>query len=205
MNLTTFTKEQISNMDRRFRATFINSLGGFKSVVLVGTKDPETGSNLAIMSSFFHIGANPALCGLIFRPESEERHTLKNILKTGSYTINHIREEFIAQAHQTSAKYPYDVSEFEVTGLNEFFLDDFQAPFVLESSIRLGVNFRERHDLTINGTVMILGEIVYVHCPSECISGDGFVNLEKAGTITCSGLDSYHNTKLIKRLPYAKP
>jgi hypothetical protein len=27
----------------------------------------------------------------------------------------------------------------------------------------------------------------------------------KAGTVTCSGLDAYHKTTEIKRLPYAKP
>jgi hypothetical protein len=33
---------------------------------------------------------------------------------------------------------------------------------------------------------------------------DGFIDLENAGTITVSGLDSYHSTKKIERLSYAK-
>ena len=34
---------------------------------------------------------------------------------------------------------------------------------------------------------------------------DGFVDIEKANSITCSGLDSYHKTIQLDRLSYAKP
>ena len=64
---TQFSREEIDQMTQRYRATFINSLGGFKSVVLIGTKDKNGQENLSIVSSLFHIGANPPLCGLIFR------------------------------------------------------------------------------------------------------------------------------------------
>ena len=33
---------------------------------------------------------------------------------------------------------------------------------------------------------------------------DGFVDIEKAGSMTVSGLDSYHKTNRIARLSYAK-
>jgi hypothetical protein len=34
---------------------------------------------------------------------------------------------------------------------------------------------------------------------------DGFVDIEKAGSIAGAGLDSYHTTKRLERLSYAKP
>ena len=37
------------------------------------------------------------------------------------------------------------------------------------------------------------------------VSKDGYVDIERAGTIAISGLDSYHETKRIARLSYAKP
>ena len=37
------------------------------------------------------------------------------------------------------------------------------------------------------------------------ICEDGFVDIEKAATITISRLDSYHETKRISRPSYAKP
>ncbi len=79
-----FTQTDIQAMAQRYRAAFINSLGGFKSLVMVGTADTEGVTNLSVFSSLFHIGANPPLCGLIFRPDSVERHTLTNIEKVGT-------------------------------------------------------------------------------------------------------------------------
>jgi len=52
---------------------------------------------------------------------------------------------------------------------------------------------------------MVIGEINHVYYPENCLGEDGFLDLEKANTITCSGLDSYHKTVQLDRLSYAKP
>lgn len=196
---------EIMNMDKQKRVHFINSLGGFKSVSLLGTVNNNDQTNLAIFSSIFHIGANPPLIAAIFRPSPPERDTLGNILETGFYTINHINENIYKQAHQTSARYDYDVSEFDVTNLTPEYKNNFKAPFVKESKIQLGVEFKEKISITVNNSIMIIGEIKEVYFPENCLCEDGFLDLEKANTITCSGLDSYHKTKKLDRLSYAKP
>lgn len=198
------TKNDISNMEQRYRAAFINSLGGFKSLILVGTADAQGHTNLAVLNSLFHIGANPPLCGMIFRPDVADRHTLDNIRDTGWYTINHVTESIYEAAHQTSARYPKEVSEFKAVGLTEAWDSDHRAPFVKESQIKWLMQFREKHDLEINGTHLVIGEIMEVHIPDTCLQPDGFVDLESAGTLTCSGLDSYHKTQKLSRLSYAK-
>ncbi|AIG30788.1 flavin oxidoreductase [Flavobacterium psychrophilum] len=193
------------NMEKQERVHFINSLGGFKSVSLIGTTNNDRQTNLAVFSSIFHIGANPALIAVVFRPSPPDRDTLKNILETGFYTINHINEKIYKQAHQTSARYDANISEFDATGLQPEYKNNFKAPFVKESNIQLGVEFREKIALTINNTIMIIGEIKDVYFPENCLLKDGFLDLEKANTITCSGLDSYHKTIRLNRLSYAKP
>ena len=122
------TYEQIMNMEKQKRVHFANSLGGFKSVGLIGTQNKSRQTNLAIVDSILHIGSNPPLFGMIFRPGVVERHTLENILETGFYTINHINENIFKQAHQTSAKYDRTISEFDVTDLNSEYKNDFFAP-----------------------------------------------------------------------------
>jgi flavin reductase (DIM6/NTAB) family NADH-FMN oxidoreductase RutF len=196
--------DDITMMEKQERVHFINSLGGFKSVSLIGTVDNFSNENLAIFSSVFHLGANPPLIALIFRPSPPERDTLKNILDTGFYTINHINEDIYKQAHQTSARY-VSVSEFDATGLTSEYKNDFFAPFVAESNVQLGLVFKEKIDISINNTTMVIGEIVQVYVPTDCMLEDGFIDLEKANTITCSGLDSYHKTTQLDRLSYAKP
>ncbi|MDD0854688.1 flavin reductase family protein [Halobacteriovorax sp. GB3] len=202
--MKTYRLSDLENFDQRYRANFVNSLSGFKSVALVGTYDENKNSNLAIISSLFHLGAHPPLIGMIIRPHSVPRHTLENILSTKFYTINHIREEFYKQAHQTSARYDRDVSEFEATNLQISDISN-KAPYVNESQIKFLVEYVEHQTLKVNDTVLVIGKIVEVHLPEEIIESDGALNIEMAGTITCSGLDRYHKTEELSRLPYAKP
>ncbi len=200
-----FTSETLLDIEKHERAHLINSLGGFKSLALVGTSDSKGNTNLAVFSSVFHVGANPPLIGLIFRPSPPERNTYSNIIETGFYTINHVNETIYKQAHQTSARYDKEISEFEITGLTPEYKDAFFAPYVSESNIQLGIEFKEKIDLTINNTILIIGEITQIYIPETCLSADGFIDLEKANTVTCSGLDSYHKTVQLDRLSYAKP
>jgi flavin reductase (DIM6/NTAB) family NADH-FMN oxidoreductase RutF len=198
------TETDLVQMEQRKRANLINSVGGFKSVSLIGTVDDNGQTNLAIFNSIVHIGANPPLIGFVMRPDSVERHTLANILETRFYTINHLNEAIYRQAHQTSAKYPREVSEFDATGLHAEYKGNCKAPFVKESNVQLAVEFKQRIDLDINNTIMIIGEIKDIYFPENCWQADGFLDIEKAGTIACSGLDSYHVTHPLERLPYAK-
>lgn len=202
---TTISINNILDFEQRYRATFINSLSGFKSVNLIGTKDRDNNENLAIFSSVVHIGANPPLIGFIVRPDSVNRHTLTNILTTQSYTLNHINDNIFNKAHQTSARYPKEESEFEAVGLTPEYKNECFAPFVKESNVQIEMEFKEKVDLKINGTSLIIGQIKSIHLPLKAIQEDGFIDLEQLNTITCSGLDSYHKTQQLNRLSYAKP
>lgn len=136
--------DAIMAMEKQKRVHFINSLGGFKSVALVGTVDNLSNENLAIFSSVFHLGAHPPLIALIFRPSPPERNTLSNLLQMGFYTLNHINETIYKKAHETSARYEKGVSEFDETGLTPEYKNDFKAPFVKESVIQMGIAFKEK-------------------------------------------------------------
>lgn len=205
MNKTNLNSQDIHNLEKQQKVHLINSLSGFKSVSLVGTTSNSGNTNLAIFSSILHIGANPPLIAMIFRPSPPERNTLSNILETGFYTLNHLNESIFKLGHQTSARYDKEISEFDVTGLTPDYKNDFKAPFVKESNIQLGIQFKEKIDITINDTMMVIGEIVQIYFPENCLCKDGFIDIEKANTITCSGLDSYHKTIQLDRLSYAKP
>jgi flavin reductase (DIM6/NTAB) family NADH-FMN oxidoreductase RutF len=198
-------ERELLEMEQRYRANFINSLTGFKSLALIGTVDRKGQKNLAIFNSIVHLGAHPPLIGMVTRPDSVDRHTLQNILETGYYTINHVQEEMMEKAHQTSARYPKTISEFDAVGLEDEVINDFPAPFVKASTIKIGVQFKEKVPFAINGTIFVIGEIKQITLPQTVIQVDGFVDLVSAGTITNSGLDSYHVVLDAKRLPYAKP
>lgn len=205
MEIKKINLKDILEFEQRYRTTFINSLSGFKTPVLIGTWDGNGKANLAIFNSLIHIGASPPLVGFIVRPDSVERHTLQNILETKVFTINHVKEEFYKKAHQTSARYSNEQNEFKEVGLTEEYKTDFFAPFVKESSIQIGLDFIEKIDITINGTTMVIGKIKTLTIPINCIHTDGFIDVKKAGTIASAGVDSYYKTTPISRLSYAKP
>ena len=186
------TKENIFQFEKPYRTNFINSLSGFKSANLVATISSQGKTNLAIFNSVIHVGANPPALGFLMRPVSVERHTYNNIKETGYYTINHIHKDIFKQAHQTSASYDKDISEFSECGLTREYSKNIPAPYVKESNIKIGLRFVEEQKIKFNGTIFIVGEIVEIILPDEVVSKDGYVDIERAGTIAISGLDSYH-------------
>lgn len=197
-----FDKKSILEADSSYRRDLINCLSGYKSLNLIGTKSQAGITNLAPFSQVFHIGATPPLVGILFRPHTVERHTLQNILDTGFFTLNHVSEAFYKQAHQTAAR--FEGSEFEGTGLEEEYLDDFFAPFVKLSKVKVACSLAEQQTLAINGTVFVIGAIEHVWVEESGLRADGSLDLNALGTVTVSGLDEYHVGKKLARLSYPK-
>lgn len=198
-----WTKVDIENLDRKKRLNLINSITGIKPANLVGTKEGGY-SNLAIISSVVHLGSDPALIGFIMRPSTVERNTLDNIKKTGKYTINHVTSNIQKKAHYTSVKLPKEQSEFEECQLTEEYINDFEAPFVKESVIKLGLTLEEIIPVKTNGTAMIVGRIELLEVGEEFLNDLYYVDLEKANTVGISGLNSYYDLKKTASYPYVR-
>lgn len=198
-----YTKAHLNALERFFKANLINSVTGLKSANLIGTINTEGTPNVAIFSSVVHLGANPALIGFIQRPLTDTSHTYHNIMATKQYTINHIPTNYIAAAHQTSAKYPDGSSEFEECNFTPQYISDFNAPFVEESSVKIGLNFVEAIPITYNNTTLIIGEVQHIIIDEKYIAPDGHINLETSSTAACTGLGAYYKAILLDTFPYA--
>ncbi len=191
-------------MDKRYRTHFINSLSGYKSANLVGTIAADGTTNLCIVSSVVHLGANPALIAFISRPHTVTRDTLENIYETGYYSINHVSSDFFEDAHHTSARYPSDISEFDQIGIDSYYTQ-LPCPYVAQSVVKMGIKYSQKIDIELNHTVMIIGEIIEVLVEESIIIEDGKLDLVSASSVAVSGLDEYHLATSLGRLPYAKP
>ena len=200
------TKSDIENLERKKRLNIINSVSGIKPANLIGTKSKEGQSNVAIFSSVIHLGSDPALLGFITRPTGEvPRHTYENIKETGFYSINHVPTTIADKAHFTSAKVDRQVSEFERCGLTEEYLNDFHAPFVQESSLKIGLSLKEELPIKINGTIMIIGQIEELIIPDEAVDDKGYIDLSLYNTAGISGLNTYYSLHPVASFPYARP
>lgn len=200
-----YSKADINALDRITRLTLVNSITGYKPANLIGTCDNQGHTNLAIISSVVHLGSDPALLAFVMRPMIGERHTMENILSTGFYTINHIHKGIAEKAHFTSADFPKEVSEFDRCKLTPQYLDGFKAPFVSESRIKIGLSLAEKMDIKLNGTIMVIGQVEHIYMDDDYFDPKKGLDLNKAGTICVSGLDSYHAVSQLASFPYARP
>jgi flavin reductase (DIM6/NTAB) family NADH-FMN oxidoreductase RutF len=191
--------------ERFYRAHFLNSLSGIKPVSLIATVNENGQPNLAVFSNIVHLGADPALVGFINRPLEAAPHTIANVERTGVYTINHIHEEMMQQAHQTSAKYDASVNEFDAVGLTPAYMPTCKAPYVQESKIRYALQLQQIIPIERNGTFLVIGEVTDVMLDENLIEPDGFINLSKAGSMGSIGIDGYSVFEAPVRFQYAKP
>ncbi|WP_299523919.1 flavin reductase [Winogradskyella sp.] len=200
-----FTLDDINNMHHLYRINLINSCSGYKSANLIGTKDELGTSNVAVFSSVTHLGSNPGLLGFFLRPTTVTRNTYDNIKSTGKYTINHIHQDILEDAHHTSAKYDASISEFDVTHLEEDYRDGFIAPFVKGCPIQMAMEYVEEYPIKANNTILLIGRITKLYVPDNLLENDGFINLSKGKVATINGLDGYAVPELKTRLEYQRP
>lgn len=200
-----YTKDDIINLPGLERMHLINSCGGVKSANLIGTISKQGITNLAVFNSVIHLGSNPPMLSFMLRPTTVERHSYNNFKEKSHFTVNHIHESFVDKAHQTSAKYDEDVSEFKAVGLTEDYIDGFEAPFVKESKIKMGCTYVNEYFIKEHGCRLIIGEIQHLLVEGGIQGKDGFLDLTQANSAGIIGLDGYVKTELIERFEYARP
>lgn len=200
-----YTRKDIDNLRHLQRINLINSCSGYKSANLLATASQDGVTNVAVFSSVTHLGSNPPVLGFILRPTSIPRNTYKNIKETGVFTINHIFEDIIADAHHTSAKYPEDISEFDMTNLEVEYKANCKVPFVKGSPVQLKMKYLEEYFIKSNEVIHVIAEIQDIYVDDELLQEDGFVNLSKGKVAAINGLDAYAIAKENTRFEYQRP
>ena len=200
-----FNFDDIQNLEKIYKINLINSCSGFKSANLLGSISEEGISNVAVFSSVTHLGSKPPTLGFILRPTTVPRDTYKNIKDSGIFTINHIHQDIIEDAHHTSAKYPKEVSEFDMTGLEEEFKGNFKAPFVKGAPVQMSMKFIEEVYVPSNDVMLIVSQIQELYIDDALLQEDGLINLSKGNIAAINGLDTYAIPKFNKQLSYQRP
>jgi flavin reductase (DIM6/NTAB) family NADH-FMN oxidoreductase RutF len=177
---------------------------GYKSANLIGTVSKDGVTNLAVFSSITHLGSDPALLGFILRPTTVPRHTYSNLRELGYFSVNAISESIISEAHQTSANYPKEVSEFEATGIHIEWKQGLKIPFVDQSPIQLYCKYLNEYTIHENGTLHVIASIEKIFVNESMLNDDYWIQLDRGKVVAINGLDGYAKTELIERFPYAR-
>ena len=200
-----FEEDDIFNLDKIKRLKLINSITGVKPANLIGTRSSDGITNLAIFSSIVHLGSNPPLISFVTRTSKEvNRDTLANILSTNFFTINQIQKSFVKNAHYTSAKFNASTSEFQMCKLDEEYINNFYAPFVKQSNLKIGLELKEIIKITSNDSTLVVGEIKQITTKKEYLKDDFMFDLEKSGALAIGGLNEYFTIENIANFPYVR-
>ena len=197
--------DDIKKLEKTKRLKLINSITGVKPANLIGTKNKGGISNLAIFSSVVHLGSKPPLLAFVTRTSKDvNRNTLNNILETKYYTINQIQKEFVKNAHYTSAKFNENISEFEMCKIEEENIDDFFAPFVKKSNLKIGMELKEMIPIKSNDSTLVVGQVMKIIIDKSFLKNDFMFDLEKSGSIAIGGLNEYFTIKNLDHFPYVR-
>tara|TARA_B110000495_G_C22929106_1_gene543068 strand:+ start:124 stop:753 length:630 start_codon:yes stop_codon:yes gene_type:complete len=200
-----FTRDHINDLEKIKKINLINSCSGYKSANLIGSISKQGITNVAVFSSITHLGSNPPTLGFIIRPTTVPRDTYKNIVESGIFTINHIYEDILADAHHTSAKYEEEVSEFDITKLEAEYHNDCIVPFVKGSPVQMEMKFVEEYHIKSNNVIHVIAEIKNLYVKDDILQEDGFLDLAKGKVAAINGLDAYAVAKNNTRFDYQRP
>ncbi len=200
-----FNFDDINALEKIYKINLINSCSGFKSANLIGSISKDGTTNVAVFSSVTHLGSNPPTLGFILRPTTVPRNTHQNLKDIGYFTINHIWEEIVEDAHHTSAKYPADISEFDMTNLEPEFKGKFKVPFVKNAPVQMNMKFIEEIYVPSNDVMLIVAQIQELYVHDKLLQEDGLINLSKGNVAAINGLDTYAIPKFKTQLGYQRP
>ena len=192
-------------MDTAVRRDFFPKVSGIRPAAVIGTQNTQGQSNAALFNTLIHIGSNPPLLGIVFRPLTVPRHTYSNIKETGVFTINLPHSKDIDAVHHTSAKYLLGQSEFTAVGKEEVYHDGFEAPFWPDSPIQIGLRYEEEHLIKANDTILLVGRVELLRIDEKLVGHEGRFISEHIDLLLVNGLDSYFQGEFQRSKPYARP
>ncbi len=200
--MISISKKDLQHLEAFTRVNLIHSLLGYKSPVLIATRDSMGNNNLAIFNSLIHIGSNPPLLGIKFRPQDESKHTFSNLKQSGFCTLNLVSEKIFRHAHRTSARLPKGSSEFSFSGLTAIQRNDFKAPFVKESMLQIAATYADHYHVQINNTILAVVQVEAIFTIEKALAEDGHLDHQKLKTVANNGLYEYYQGQKLEKLEY---
>jgi flavin reductase (DIM6/NTAB) family NADH-FMN oxidoreductase RutF len=146
-----------------------------RPIAWVATINEKGQTNLAPFSFFTGITAEPM--SVCFAPVNDrhgkEKDTLVNIRATKQFVVNLASEDTAKQMNETSAAYPYGVSEFEKVGLTPVKSLKVKPPRVKESKIAMECELIQIVHLSEGplGGNLVIGKVVMFHADDAVWNG----------------------------------
>ncbi|HEX4810101.1 MAG TPA: flavin reductase family protein [Bryobacteraceae bacterium] len=161
---------RIDPSGREYRDVYRLMVGAIvpRPIAFVSTKSKAGIRNLAPFSYFSACSSNPPC--ILFTATSRadgggNKDTVANIRETREFVVNIVSEEMAERMNSTSAEFPPEVDEFDVSGLTATESELVGAPRVAESHIQMECRLIEtvRVGQDVGGGTVVIGEVVLFH------------------------------------------
>ncbi|MGE0615948.1 MAG: flavin reductase family protein [Bacteriovoracia bacterium] len=169
-----------------------------RPIAWVSTISVEGVTNVAPFSFFNGVASNPPslMFSITRKSDGGKKDSLRNIEATGEFVVNIAHEASARPLHETSAEYPYGVSEFTRVGLTALPSRQVRAPGVAEAPIQLECRLHQKLEIGAGGpgsATIIVGEIIHIQASTD-VYANGKIAIEKLRPIARLAGRSY--TKL---------
>jgi flavin reductase (DIM6/NTAB) family NADH-FMN oxidoreductase RutF len=135
-----------------------------RPIGLISTYSENGVANCAPYSFFNAVCEDPMLVVASFsaRSDGKRKHSLANIVRTGSFVVNLVDEQIANGMHISSAELPEEVSEFGEAGFTAAPCKLIAHPRIAEAPVSFECRLFQRIEV---GTAreIVLGEVVYMH------------------------------------------
>lgn len=163
-----------------------------RPIAWVSTIGRDGTRNLAPFSFFNAVGGNPPTVMFSVASRSgEPKDTLRNARDTGEFVVHIVDESLAEKMNRTSAEWPYEVDEFERSGLTPLRSTDVAPPRIAEASVAM--EGRVTQIVPVEGTqyTMIVGRIVRYHLRADLVRESGQVDAARLRPVARLGGDEY--------------
>ena len=166
-----------------------------RPIAFVTTISPSGHINLAPFSFFNAISSNPPtlMIAVTRKSDGSKKDTLINIEQQGEFVVNMANRWLIEPLVQTSAEYPYGVSELAAVGLSELKSTHVTPPRVRESAVNIECvrhQIVEIGDGSVGSSCLIIGKIVALHIAENALQ-DGRIDYHELAPVARLGGTDY--------------
>ena len=170
----------------------LTSIAAPRPIAWVSTINPDGVPNIAPFSFYNAVAGFPPT--IMFsvsyrrRKKPKEKDTLRNVYDIDEF-VSHVVDEAMADAMiETSADWPYGVSEFDVAGLEAVPSIDVRPPRVAGAPVAMECKVTQIIPVEGATNVMVLGRVLRFHVREDLYRPDGgLVDTEQMKPITRLG------------------
>ena len=144
-----------------------------RPIAWISTVSPDGRANLAPFSFFNGVSSAPptVMISIQRNDDGSAKDTWRNIEATREFVVNSVSFPDAERMNQTSAPYPYGVSEFEKAGVTAVPSEKVKPPRVREARLQMECRLHEaieiRDDHGVPSCTIVIGRVLLFHIAPE--------------------------------------